>query len=101
MAVPDKDVGKIIGKGGRKIRELQDANGARIRVLLDEENEDGLSDVANQEQTPGKHRGPAQRPAAHRSLPRSTGSCFGKRDMSDPKQGADTIHRLCEIDNGE
>ncbi|KAK8776437.1 hypothetical protein V5799_030220 [Amblyomma americanum] len=36
MVVPPKDIGNIIGKGGSKIRQLQDSSGARIRVLRDE-----------------------------------------------------------------
>ncbi|XP_064485245.1 probable ATP-dependent RNA helicase DDX43 [Ornithodoros turicata] len=40
--VPSKDVGRIIGKGGSKIRELEEASGARIRVMRDDE--DGASD---------------------------------------------------------
>ncbi|KAM7294919.1 putative ATP-dependent RNA helicase DDX53 [Ixodes scapularis] len=46
MVVPAKDVGKIIGKGGSKIRELQDSSGARIHILRDDEDDSGRSDEA-------------------------------------------------------
>ncbi|XP_069127188.1 probable ATP-dependent RNA helicase DDX53 [Argopecten irradians] len=44
MFVQNNDVGKIIGKGGSKIRELQDETGARIKVSR-EENDDGENKV--------------------------------------------------------
>ncbi|KAL1415172.1 hypothetical protein MTO96_029688 [Rhipicephalus appendiculatus] len=34
--VPTKDVGKIIGKGGSRIRELEDSSGARILIRKDD-----------------------------------------------------------------
>ncbi|KAL3171032.1 hypothetical protein MRX96_013919 [Rhipicephalus microplus] len=46
MVVPAKEIGRIIGKGGSKIRELQDASGARIKVLRDEEEAYGSSNEA-------------------------------------------------------
>ncbi|XP_060077446.1 probable ATP-dependent RNA helicase DDX53 [Ylistrum balloti] len=44
MFVYNNDVGKIIGKGGSKIRELQEQTGARIKVSR-EENDDGENKV--------------------------------------------------------
>ncbi|KAL4236271.1 putative ATP-dependent RNA helicase ddx43 [Mactra antiquata] len=38
MQVPSNIVGKIIGKGGSKIRELQEESGARIHVKRDSDN---------------------------------------------------------------
>jgi len=35
MSVPSSSVGRIIGKGGSKIRELQDQSGARIKIHKD------------------------------------------------------------------
>lgn len=43
MVVPAKDIGKIIGKGGSNIRELQDKSGARIHVVRDDEDDGGYS----------------------------------------------------------
>lgn len=37
MFVPAGDCGKIIGRGGSKIRELQESSGARIKVSRDDE----------------------------------------------------------------
>lgn len=35
ISVASSDIGRIIGKGGMKIRELQDSSGARIKILDD------------------------------------------------------------------
>ncbi|KAK7100518.1 hypothetical protein V1264_023457 [Littorina saxatilis] len=37
MFVPADDCGRIIGRGGNKIRDLQDQSGCRIKVLRDDE----------------------------------------------------------------
>jgi ATP-dependent RNA helicase DDX43 len=41
MEVSSRNVGRIIGRGGSKIRELQDESGAQIKVRSDEENSRG------------------------------------------------------------
>jgi len=38
--VPNSYVGRIIGRGGSRIRELQDDSGARINIVKDEANSD-------------------------------------------------------------
>ncbi|XP_038056839.1 probable ATP-dependent RNA helicase DDX43 isoform X2 [Patiria miniata] len=45
VSVGSNDVGKIIGRQGSKIRELQDDSGARIKVPRDQENDDGTVPV--------------------------------------------------------
>ncbi|KAJ8305641.1 hypothetical protein KUTeg_016186 [Tegillarca granosa] len=44
ISVPSNGVGRIIGKGGSKIRELESDSGARIKILSDE-SEDGETKV--------------------------------------------------------
>lgn len=43
MSVPSSKVGRIIGKGGTKIRELQESSGARIKIQTGEDNHDETS----------------------------------------------------------
>ncbi|KAL3868312.1 hypothetical protein ACJMK2_041133 [Sinanodonta woodiana] len=43
MSVPSSKVGRIIGKGGAKIRELQESSGARIKIQTGEDNNDETS----------------------------------------------------------
>lgn len=87
MAVPAKDVGKIIGKGGSKIRELQEASGARIHVLRDEDSGDGRRDEAKIQLSGSVEvRHKAQQLIEELIYPQNTGSRFSKRDMSDPNK---------------
>jgi len=44
MQVESRNVGRIIGRGGSKIRELQDDSGAKIQVSR-EEDEYGMKSV--------------------------------------------------------
>jgi len=43
MEISSRDVGKIIGKGGSKIRELQDDSGCRIQI--NKERNDGVTSI--------------------------------------------------------
>ncbi|XP_022097065.1 ATP-dependent RNA helicase DBP2-like [Acanthaster planci] len=45
VSVEPTDVGRLIGRQGSKIRELQDESGARIKVPRDQENDDGTIPV--------------------------------------------------------
>uniref|UniRef100_V5HMB1 RNA helicase n=2 Tax=Ixodes ricinus TaxID=34613 RepID=V5HMB1_IXORI len=81
MVVPAKDVGKIIGKGGSKIRELQDSSGARIHILRDDEDDSGRSDEAKIRLTgPSEIRHKAQMLIEELIYPPGIGSRFCKRD---------------------
>ncbi|KAK3584900.1 hypothetical protein CHS0354_021773 [Potamilus streckersoni] len=50
MSVPSSKVGRIIGKGGAKIRELQELSGARIKIQAEENSEETRIDLIGSEE---------------------------------------------------
>ncbi|XP_077498085.1 putative ATP-dependent RNA helicase DDX43 [Amblyomma americanum] len=82
MVVPPKDIGKIIGKGGSKIRELQDSSGARIKVLRDED--DGGYNSSHEAKIelsgPDEARHKAQQLIEELIYPPGTGTRYSKRE---------------------
>ncbi|KAL3171029.1 hypothetical protein MRX96_013919 [Rhipicephalus microplus] len=87
MVVPAKEIGRIIGKGGSKIRELQDASGARIKVLRDEEEAYGSSNEAKIELAgTAEVRRKAQQLIEDLIYPQGTGTRFSKREEGPNKE---------------
>ncbi|XP_050031211.1 probable ATP-dependent RNA helicase DDX43 isoform X1 [Dermacentor andersoni] len=88
MVVPAKEVGRIIGKGGSKIRELQDASGARIKVLRDDEEEAYSSSHEAKIELAGtlEVRRKAQQLIEELIYPPGTGTRFSKREGEPNKE---------------
>ncbi|KAL1421344.1 hypothetical protein MTO96_023180 [Rhipicephalus appendiculatus] len=87
MVVPAKEVGRIIGKGGSKIRELQDTTGARIKVLRDEEEVYSSSHEAKIELAGTVEvRRKAQQLIEDLIYPQGTGTRFSKREEGPNKE---------------
>ncbi|XP_037271180.2 putative ATP-dependent RNA helicase DDX43 isoform X2 [Rhipicephalus microplus] len=87
MVVPAKEIGRIIGKGGSKIRELQDASGARIKVLRDEEEGYSSSNEAKIELAgTAEVRRKAQQLIEDLIYPQGTGTRFSKREEGPNKE---------------
>uniref|UniRef100_A0A023G545 RNA helicase n=1 Tax=Amblyomma triste TaxID=251400 RepID=A0A023G545_AMBTT len=83
MVVPPKDVGKIIGKGGSKIRELQDTSGARIKVIKDDDDDGGYNSSKEAKielSGSDEARRKAQQLIEELIYPQGTGTRFSKRD---------------------
>lgn len=86
MVVPAKEIGRIIGKGGSKIRELQDTTGARIKVLRDEEEVYTTHEAKIELEGTVEVRRKAQQLIEELIYPQGTGTRFSKREEGPNKE---------------